>query len=304
MALSAGSSALRGAALVVFGGVVLSLGIFTIREARTSEAVQYIFWRGVGFSLAMLAVATLSGRLNPARQLAQLSWFGIAGAVSLATSAAAFITAVRVSTVAETFLILSLAPLAAAALAWPLLGERAGPWTIAAILLSVAGVYVMIGGQLEGGNWLGRTLGAVACVTFAGYMLSTRGARRDELDAMLLAYGLVSIVGAAVALQVRGTPLLPPKPGEIVYAMAHGAIVLSAGLWLFGRGSRHLSAVALTMLAQTESLAAPVIAFLFYDEVPSRGVLLGGAAVLAALVMQSLDGSPEPARDRTAERRP
>lgn len=282
---------LLGCLLVVAGGCVLSLGVFAIRGASEATTAQYIFWRALGFTAAMWVVAALGGSgRSPFKQLQQMSGFGLAGALAMAVSAGTFITAVRVSTFAETFFICSLAPLVSAALAWPLLRERIGPWTGVAIALAVAGVYVMVGGAIEGGNWTGRLLAIASCLAFAIYTLSTRGASERDLDAMLIAFGTVTIIGAAAVLLVRLEPLVPARPIEAAFALAHGALILSLGLWLYGQGSRHVSAVTLTMLAQTEAVASPLVAYLFFDETPTTGVVIGGAIILAAVVVQALDG--------------
>src|SRR4030095_14669324 len=46
-----------GCALVVTGGLVLSLGILCLRAASASDAWQYLFWRGIGFGCSVSLLA-------------------------------------------------------------------------------------------------------------------------------------------------------------------------------------------------------------------------------------------------------
>ena len=64
-----------------------------------------------------------------------------------------------------------------------------------------------------------------------------------------------------------------------------------AGLVLFARGSRVVPAVTLVMLAQAETVAAPVWTYLFFDETTTPAVILGGALILFAVLIQASDGA-------------
>jgi len=287
-----------GCLTIILGGLVLSLGVFFIRGAAGADAFQYIFWRSTGFTLALVTVAAIRGNADPIRQLRDLPLAGWIGGASIALSAMTFILALKVSTFAETFFLCSLAPLMAAALAWPVLRERLTTGTLIAIAVALVGVYVMVGGDFTGGNWVGRGLALFSAVCFAGYTLATRAAKSGQLDALLIAFGLISIVGSAVILFVTGSDLVPPLK-DAALAFIHGAVILSLGLWLFGQGSRHVSAVTLTMLAQVEAIASPIWAAIAFRETAGFGVVVGGALIFAAVVGQAVDAARREATSRT-----
>ena len=74
-------------------------------------------------------------------------------------------------------------------------------------------------------------------------------------------------------------------------AFMHGALVLSLGLVLFSRGSSVVPAATLIMLAQTETIAAPIWAWVFFNETTTLAVLAGGALILTGVVLQAVDGA-------------
>lgn len=288
--MSARAAHTVGCLTVIAGGLVLSLGVFFIRSASESDAFQYVFWRSFGFTLALVTVAAFRGETDPWQQLRTLSKRGWIGGACIAASAMTFIMALKVSTFAETFFLCSLAPLMTAVLARPMLGERMTVGTLIAIAIALTGVYVMVGGDLTGGNWYGRGLALVSAVAFAGYTLATRASRAGQLDALLIAFGIVTITTSAGILVMKGGDFLPPLR-EVAIAFAHGLVVLSLGLWLYGQGSRNVSAVTLTMLAQTEAIASPIFAAIAFNEWPSFAVVTGGALILAAVVGQAADAA-------------
>jgi drug/metabolite transporter (DMT)-like permease len=283
-------SALTGALLVIGAGFILSLGVFAVRNATASDAFQYLFWRAIGFTAALIVISAYRGRTSPWGQVRSMSRFGAAAAVAMALSQTFFISSVKVTTFGETFLICALAPLFTAILARPLLGEHIDTLIVVAIALALTGVALMVGSDVGGGSWLGRLLALVSALAFAAYTLSTRGSQASDLDATLLVVGLLIIAATAVVMTLSGLPFAA-SARDAAIAIVHGAVILSAGLWLFGQGSRSISAVSLTLLAQMEAILAPLWGYLYFGEAVTQGMLVGGAMVLTAIVLQSMAGT-------------
>jgi len=286
-----------GCALVIAGGLVLSLGVLCIRAANASDAWQYLFWRGIGFGCALWVLATWRHARNPFTQIRQLGGFAWLSVLALVASQVFFVAAIKIGSTAEVFFLLSLAPLMAALLARPLLGERIGAVGALAIAVALAGVALMSGLSFhtdeiiwasENGPWLARALAAAAALAFALYSLGTRGARTQDLDAALVAGGIVTAITCAIALLWLGLPIAASLR-DVLLALLHGGIILALGLVLFARGSRVVPAVTLLMLAQSETIAAPIWTYLVLGETTTIAVILGGALILFAVLMQASD---------------
>ena len=95
---------------------------------------------------------------------------------------------------------------------------------------------------------------------------------------------------AKLVLLARGLPLAGSLR-DILLALLHGGVLLAAGLVLFARGSRVVPGVTLVMLAQAETVAAPVWTYLVFNETATLSVIAGGALILTAVMMQTLDGA-------------
>jgi drug/metabolite transporter (DMT)-like permease len=299
-----GRTYLAGCALVVLGGLVLSLGILCVRGAWASDAWQYLFWRAVGFGLVLALVAAWRHATNPLLQVARLGGFAWLSVIAMVASQACFIGAIKSGSTAEVFFLMSLAPLMAAILARPILGERIGVLGMLAIAVALAGVALMSGLSIGGdgrnpgtgeGQWLAWVLALGTAFSFALYSIATRGARREDLDAALVAVGIVTALVSAAALQWLGLPLAASS-SDVALALLHGGVFLAAGLVLFARGSRAVPGVTLVMLAQAETVSAPVWTYLVFGETTTLSVIAGGALILIAVVMQAADGAGRTAR--------
>ena len=73
--------------------------------------------------------------------------------------------------------------------------------------------------------------------------------------------------------------------------LLHGAVILAIGLVLLARGSRVVPGVTLVMLAQAETVAAPIWTYLVFNEVTTLSVIAGGMLILVAVIMQTADGA-------------
>jgi drug/metabolite transporter, DME family len=286
-----------GCGLVIAGGLVLSLGILCLRAASDSDAWQYLFWRGIGFGCSVSLLAAWRHATSPLAQIKRLGGFAWISVLALVASQVLFVAAIKSGSTAEVFFLMSLAPLMAAVLARPLLGERIGLFGILAIAVGLCGVALMsglsfnaddIGWSTGEGPWLTRALALGTAFTFALYSLATRGARSQDLDAALVAVGIVTALVCAIALLWLGLPIAASL-NDVALGLLHGGVILALGLVLLARGSRVVPGVTLVMLAQAETVAAPIWTYLVFNETTTLAVIFGGALILIAVLMQASD---------------
>ena len=296
--LAPARSYLAGCTLVVLAGLVLSLGVICIRGASASDAWQYLFWRALGFGLVLSLVAAQRHGTSPLAQIRRLGGFAWVSVLAMVASQVCFVAAIKSGSTAEVFFLMSLAPLMAAVLARPLLGERIGVLGVLAITVALGGVALMSGlsmkadglhSGLREGEWLTWVLALGTAFTFALYSLATRGARPEDLDAALVAVGIVTALVSATVLLWLGLPFAASLR-DAALGLLHGGVILAIGLVLFARGSRVVPGVTLVMLAQAETVAAPIWTYLVFNETTTLAVIVGGTLILVAVIMQASDG--------------
>lgn len=247
---------------------------------------EITFWRSL-FAAVFVAGYLLLVKREGLRPVLAVGWPGVISGAMWAIMFICFMVALTLTTVANTLLVMSVAPLVTALLAWAVMRAPVPGRTWVAIAAATAGMLWMFGGQGNGpqGQHVAGMLIAFAVPLAAAVNLVTlhkAGARVDLVPAVLLG----GVFSAALML-----------PFSLPFQAAPRDILLLGGLGFFQLGlpcmllvvaARYLSAPALALLALLEVVLGPIWVWLGAGEVPSPRTLSGGALVLAALVLNEL----------------
>lgn len=293
-----------GVILVVVAAFLWSGMGLAVRSISEAGTWAVLFWRSAGMVPVLLGyIAWRAGRQNPRASgldrltdpMRRVGWAGVAGGFGLVMASAGAIYGLQNTTVANAMFLYSSAPFFAALLGWMVLGERVRPGTWASIALAGTGVVLMVGDGLTGDGLAGSALpGNIASIMAAlGFALFTialrRGRQGDMMPAVALG-GLFSMIAALIMLAVTGEALLAPA-ADILIAMAMGAVMLGGGMVLYTIGSRVLPAAEATVLTIVEVMLGPFWVWLVLGETASANTLLGGAFMVAAVVVNALTGT-------------
>jgi drug/metabolite transporter (DMT)-like permease len=257
-----------------------SAGVLT--RAIAASAGTQLFWRAFFAGLALLVVVVVQSRGRPGGQFRALGPVGLGVALCFATASSAFMLALGETTVARVLFIQAASPFIAAALAWALMKERVPRRTRLAMTASLVGVGVMLGASLGGGSPKGDLLALLMATAFAAAIVLTR-LRRDVsmTPATCLAMLLVAVVAE---------PLTDPMSAsghDVALLAVFGAGQMCLGLSLFAVGARLIPAGEAGLITVLEVVLGPVWVWIAYAERPDRATLLGGAIVLAAVVLHA-----------------
>jgi drug/metabolite transporter (DMT)-like permease len=182
-------------------------------------------------------------------------------------------------------------PAIVAAAAVALGRERIDGRRLAALGLALSGLVLVVAGAGAGAlDPLGAALGLGAAVVYSTYILVSEtvvGRMRPRVLSALVC------TGAAVPLTVGSALLGELRPSELTVAgwgwLACLAIVSTVvSISLFFAGLRRVGPTTASILATVEPLVTVLLAFLVFGETLGAVQLVGGALVLAAvLVLQS-----------------
>ena len=279
-----------GVALVLAAGLLWSFQALIIRQIDEAGSWAILFWR----SLAMLPVVVLflawrsGGSPLPAIRAAGPA--GVLGGIGLVAAMGGAIVAFQSTTVANAAFLMAAAPFLTAVLGRLVLGETVAPRTWAAIAIALVGIFVMVREGLATGAWIGNLAALVSATGFAAFTVALRWRRlEDSLPASVLGALFAALAGAIAAIQV-GQPLAVPAP-DLLWCALMGIVTLSGGMILYTFGSRVVPAAELTLLATIEIMLAPFWVWLLLSETASAGTFLGGALLLAAILVNTLSAT-------------
>jgi drug/metabolite transporter (DMT)-like permease len=271
-------------------GLVLVAGAATVWStggaiARMIEADPWttVFWRSLSAALALLLFIGVRERGEIVTPFRKLGWPGLVTALCFTMASTAFIVALRLTTVANVLILQATAPFIAGILGWIFLGERVRlrSWlTMAAALMGIA---VMVSDSLSQGSLLGLAVSLLVGLGFGGAIVMTR---RYQHVRMAPATCLATLFGALIA-----APLAAPldvSANDLALCFLFGAGQLAVGLVLFTYGARLAPAAEVGIVSVLENILGPLWVWLAFSENPGGMVILGGAIVLAALVVHTI----------------
>ena len=266
---------LTGVVLVVVSAIVFSsAGIFT--KGVSSGSWEIIFWRGV-FAAGFTIVYVL-WRKGWKREFSNMGISGLSVALINATGTAAFIPALKLTTMANVALVYATSPLIAALLAWLWIGERLTRKLALGCFFSFAGVAIIFQGSIGNVNFKGDLLALWMTCALAIIMAIYR--RYPNTPAAGPA-ALSSLILLPVALMF-GLPFSVPANELIILAMF--GLVFAIASVTFAEGAKRLSAGETGLLSALETPLAPLFGWLVFMEVPVTASFVGGALILAAVV--------------------
>jgi drug/metabolite transporter (DMT)-like permease len=298
----------RAVLLMILVTLLWSMAGVVSRHLEGARSFEVTFWRSA-FNALALAVA-LTALRGP-----QL-WAGLVRAPRLvwasglcwAVMYTAFMVALTLTTVANVLVMMALGPLMTALLARLFLAQRLPPRTWLAILLAGGGVAWMFARHPGAGVSLTGSVVALAVPLAAAInwtLLQAAGHRDMATNTegavapdMLPAVLLGAMVSAAATLPAAWP--LQATAHDIGLLGFLGVFQLALPCLLVVRLSRVLSGAEISLLGLLELVFGVALAWLGAGEVPGRDTVVGGALVVAALLLNELLALP--ARPRQAAR--
>lgn len=275
-----------GALLVILAATLWSLMGLAIRQIEEAGTWAVLLWRSAGALpvLGLLILWQSGGR--PVAAIRATGWAGVLGGLSLVAAFSGAIFAIQTTTVANAVFLFSASPFLAALLGWLVLREPVPARTWGAILLAALGMWIMVRDGLSAGQMAGNLAALGSSLGFAGFTVALRAGRVAETMPVSFLGCVFSMGVAGIVLAATGQEAVPPL-WDIGVAAAMGAVILAVGMGLYTLGSRGLRAAEATLLSLVEVMLAPVWVWLMLGETASRATFLGGAVVLAAVVLNA-----------------
>jgi len=277
----------RAILFMVIAAICWSSGGLLVRALSISNAWEIVFWRSLFMALFVAGVlVVLHGRAMP-RAVRAVGRPGLLAGLFLAGTFFFFIGSLTRTTVANTFVLMSVSPFLAAIAGRLFLHEKVATRTWVAMAVAFAGIVVMFADSLDAGRLSGNllALGVSCCFAAQVTVLRKYHAHVDMLPQVMIA-GLISLL-VALAL----APPFAATARDLLILALMGCIQLGTGCLLATAASRVLSATELGLLALLEPILGPLWVWALMGEQPGRAALAGGAIVLAAVIANQALGA-------------
>jgi drug/metabolite transporter (DMT)-like permease len=254
------------------------------------DVYTLLFWRGLFAGLFMTICIVAMYRRDTLTTLRKIGVPGLFVAILSTLATICYLSALRLTTVADVMAINATSPFISGAMAWLIIGERENWKVIVASLIALAGVVVMVGPGAIDGNAVGALL-ALAMTFSLALMIVIMRVKKSV--SMLPASCLSAFLSAAVALPFVGAAT--PTGMNMVNLALFGIVQFGLGLILLTLGARHVTALRSSMLSRLQTVLGPIWVWAAFGEIPATRTLIGGSLVIASALAAARVAS-KPAR--------
>jgi drug/metabolite transporter (DMT)-like permease len=284
----------EGQLAIVGAAVAWSTAGLAQRELDAEPATQ-VAGRAVFAGLALLAIVLATERRGTFRAFRRMGRSGLALAVFLAISSGSFLLALNYTSVANVLFLQAAAPMMAALLGWVLLSERVDTRTWIALALAGAGVALMAAGSLDAGV-AAVVLPLVMTASFAMVIVIARHRKDVSMMPATCASQLLVVLAFAPFVSLASV-----SRSDWAVLAALGVGQMGLGLAFLTIGARLIPPAQVAVISLLEVVLGPLWVWLAYDERPAAATLVGGAIVVAAVVVQAVGVPGSGARAAASE---
>ena len=177
----------------------------------------------------------------------------------------------------ENIAIVHSAPIFASLLAVPILGERLGIHRISAIVIGFIGVIIIVKPGTDVFK-LVSILPLISALFMASVYLSTRSIMNtDSSIAIIFYYSLALLITSIVFLP---NDFAIPNIVQLIPLMSLG-VTGSLGHYFMSQAAKNAEVVVISPFEYSSFLFVGIMGYIFYNEVPSISIIIGGILIIA-----------------------
>jgi len=263
-------------------------GVIT-RQLESARSFEVTFWRSAFTVLSLLVILPYFQGRQVFRQIRQgTAAFWISG-VCWSVMFTAFMVALTLTSVANVLVTMSIGPLLTALMARIFIGHRIPPRTWVAIVVAGGGIVYMYAAQMADASLVSTLVTLMVPLAGAVNWTVTQHSHAQGHDVDLVPAVLVgAVISVAMTLPLAFPFQATGHDLALLAVLGLGQLAIPCVLSVIC--ARVLKAPEISLLQLLEVIFGILLAWLGAHEVPTNSVLIGGAVVISALVVNELIG--------------
>lgn len=279
----------RALAALLLGAVGIAFAPILVRWSEVSATPTAFLRMLTALPLWLAALAWTRCGAAPRPQGAGLPWAGLLlVALCFTGDLAAWHRSIHYTSVANATLLANFAPVFVTAGAWLWMGERITRTFLIGMVLALVGACLLVRSSQDAGGThvYGDLLGLLTAAFYGGYQLAVKRVRRGlgTVELMTATTALCALMLLALSW-CEGAALFPATPRGWLVAVGLGAIPQFAGQGAIAYGLAHLPSSFSSVSLLLQPATATLLAWQIFREVPGPWQGLGGAAILAGILL-------------------
>ena len=252
-----------------------------IRLAKI-DSWNLIFYRGFIPFLVVFIGLIFIYKKKLLKELMNNSWHGVAYAAVFTMTNIVFVLSIENTNVANTLIMIALAPMLSAIISFVFLKENPDQKTWVAIAITTLAVIYIFYDALDAGDFLGNFLGLITATGLAIGANIIRSAKKISLvPSAMLGKLMVALIALLFAdqLKLEGNDLI------IIPLMCIMCVAIP--FVLVTLAPRYITAAEVNLFFLLETILGPLWVWLVIKEQPSIETIIGGAIIVTTIAIHS-----------------
>ena len=272
----------KGMILAFTGIMFITPDSLFIRLANI-ESWNLIFYRGFIPFLVVFIGLLIIYKTKLINELINNGWHGIAYACVFTITNIVFVISIENTNVANTLIMIALAPMLSAIISFIFLKENPDQKTWVAIIITTLSVIYIFYDAIDAGDFLGNFLGLVCATGLAVSAVIIRSAKRISLvPSAMLGKLMVALIALFFANQLK----LEGYDLTIVPLMCIMCVAIP--FVLVTLAPRYITAAEVNLFFLLETILGPIWVWMVIREQPSIETIIGGFVIIVTIGIHSL----------------
>ena len=253
-----------------------------IRLANTSSW-SLIFYRGIiPFFIVFLGLLFVYKK-KLIKELISNSWHGAAYATVFAITNITFVISIENTNVANTLIMIALAPMLSAIISWIFLKENPDQKTWVAITITTLAVIYIFYDAMDAGDFLGNFLGLVSAMGLAVGANIIRSAKKISLvPSAMIGKLMVALIALLFVDQIK------LEGNDLIIVPLMCIMCVAIPFVLVTLAPRYITAAEVNLFFLLEAILGPFWVWLVIKEQPSFETIIGGSIIVVTIAVHSI----------------
>ena len=272
----------KGMFLAFTGVMFITPDSLLIRLSNLSSW-DLIFYRGIIPFFIVFIALLLIYKSKFISQLLKNSWEGAAYAIIFAITNIFFVISINNTNVANTLIMIALAPMLSAVISFIFLKEKTDQKTLIAIVITTLAVIYIFKDSFERGDVLGNFLGLICATGLAAGAVIIRSAKKINLVPSAM---MGKLLVALIAFFFTENLILRGNDIAIVPIMCIACVTIP--FVLITLAPRYITAPEVNLFFLLETILGPLWVWLVITEQPSTETIIGGFVIISTIAFHSI----------------
>ena len=272
----------KGMILAFTGIMFITPDSLLIRLANISSW-DLIFYRGFIPFLTILIGLMLIYKSSLFKKILNNGWHGIAFIFSFAITSIVFVVSIENTNVANTLIMVALAPMLSAIISLIFLKENPDQKTWVAITITTLAVIYIFYDAIDAGDFLGNFLGLICATGLAVNAVIIRSAKKISLVPSAMVGKLVVSLFALFFVDQ-----LKLESNDLIIVPLMCVVCIAIPFVCVTLAPRYITAAEVNLFFLLETIFGPLWVWLVIKEQPSFETIIGGSIIIATIAVHSM----------------